>query len=124
LGNITSAEGTSIKVDQSFLIASSVLFDAVYVPDGKRSIEILKEEPDAIHFINEAYKHCKAIAADGKGTDLLYLTAAGIKILSENKNEETHVAYGVLLNRSSNEFIKAIANHRFWDREKTGKVPA
>ncbi len=124
LGNIATAKGKQIKVDQSFLIASSVLFDAVYVPGGKRSIEILKEEPDAIHFINEAYKHCKAIAADGKGTDLLYLTAAGIKILNENKGEETHVAYGILLNRSSKEFIKAIAHHRFWDREKTGKVPA
>jgi len=30
----------------------------------------------------------------------------------------------ILLNRSPKEFIKAIAHHRFWDREKTGKVPA
>jgi catalase len=124
LGTISSAGGTEIKIDQSFLTASSVMFDAVYVPGGERCIEKLKEEPDALHFINEAYKHCKAIAADGKGTDLLYLTAAGKRILDEKKDEKSHVTYGILINRSPEEFIKAIAHHRFWDREKTGKVPA
>jgi len=124
LGFISAANGNRIKVDQSFLTAASVLFDAVYVPDGAKSADLLKDEPDAIQFINEAYKHCKAIAADGKGISLLYLTAAGMKIKSENKADKNHMAYGVLLNRNSKEFIHAIAQHRFWEREKTGNVPA
>ena len=124
LGFISAANGNRIKVDQSFLTAASVLFDAVYVPDGAKSADLLKNEPDAIQFINEAYKHCKAITADSKGTTLLYLTAAGMKIKSENKADKYHMTYGVLLNRNSKEFIHAIAQHRFWEREKTGKVPA
>lgn len=124
LGFIATASGKQIKVDQSFLTAASVLFDAVYVPDGNESNSALKAEPDAIHFINEAYKHCKAIAADGAGADFVYLTAAGVKIQNEDKAAKYNLAAGVLLNGDPNEFIKAIAQHRFWEREKKGKVPA
>lgn len=42
----------------------AALYDAVYVPDGTNSVATLVAELDAIHFLNEAYKHCKAIAAD------------------------------------------------------------
>jgi len=124
LGFIETANGKQIKVDQSFLIAASVLFDAVYVPDGAKSNSLLLNEPDAIHFINEAYKHCKAIAADGAGVDLLGITDAGIKIHTENKADNEHKAYGILLNQNAGEFIKAIAQHRFWERENQGKNPA
>ena len=124
MGFIGTANGKQIKVDQSLLIAASVLFDAVYVPDGAKSITLLKNEPDAIHFINEAYKHCKAIAADGAGVDLLGITDAGVKIHTENKPDTEHMAHGVLINRNANEFINAIAQHRFWQREKSGHVPA
>jgi len=122
LGFIAAENGKQIKVDQSFLTAASVLFDAVYVPDGAKSASLLTDEPDAIDFINEAFKHCKAIAADGAGAYLLDLTAAGTKIRSENKAEKEHMAYGILLNRNSKEFINAIAQHRFWEREKAGNV--
>lgn len=124
LGFIASVKGKQIKVDQSFLTAASVLFDAVYVPDGKQSASVLKGEPDAVHFINEAYKHCKAIAADGAGVDLVNLTAVGIKIQNEDTADKNNLTDGVLINRDSKEFINAIAQHRFWEREKPGKVPA
>lgn len=122
LGFIVAENGMQIKVDQSFLTAASVLFDAVYVPDGTKSAFLLRDEPDSIDFINEAFKHCKAIAAEGAGANLMDLTAAGNKIRSENKAEKEHMAYGILLNRNSKEFINAIAQHRFWEREKTGKM--
>jgi len=124
LGFIAAENGKQIKVDQSFLTAASVLFDAVYVPDGAKSASLLTDEPDAIDFINEAFKHCKAIAADGAGVYFLDLTAAGTKIRKENKAEKEHMAYGILLNRNSKEFINAIANHRFWEREKAVNVLA
>ena len=124
LGFIGSEKGKQIKVDQSFLMAASVLFDAVYVPGGKASATALKQEPDAIHFINEAYKHCKAIAADGAGAEVLYESAVGTKIQMNGKSDKSNAANGVVLDRSPKEFIGAIAQHRFWEREKPGKVPA
>ena len=31
----------------------------------------MTEEPDAIEFVNEAFRHCKAIAARGEGVNFL-----------------------------------------------------
>lgn len=117
LGIIASAKGKQINVDQSLLTAASVLFDAVYVPGGQKSVAALQKEPNAIHFINEAYKHCKVIAADGEGTKLLFITNACIKNNNTDKSDKNYMANGVLLNHNPKEFIKAIAQHRFWERE-------
>ncbi|MBW8332939.1 MAG: catalase [Prolixibacteraceae bacterium] len=124
LGFIVSENGKQIKVDQSFLTAASVVFDAVYVPDGAKSAAALKDEADAIHFINEAYKHCKAIAASGAGVEFIDATDVRYKPSGENKADKNPDTNGVLINRDVKEFINAIAQHRFWEREKTGKVPA
>lgn len=124
VGMIKTAGGKEVKAEKSFLTAASVLFDAVYVPSGIDSVMKLKDIPKALHFINEAYTHCKAIAANGDGIDLLKETAAGQKETEgENKNEES-LTQGVILDQEPKAFINAIAQHRFWDREMKGKVPA
>lgn len=125
LGFIKGSKGKEIKVNHSFLTAASVLFDAVYVPGGGKSIEALIFEADPIHFINEAYRHCKAIAASNEGEDLLKATALASKLKSgqESKLE----AEGVLIQPADklvHSFVKAISQHRFWERELKGKVPA
>ncbi len=58
----------SFEVPKSFLTTASVFYDAVYVPGGINSVATLEAEPDAIHFLNEAFKHCKAIAADSSAS--------------------------------------------------------
>ena len=124
MGNIKGDKGTAIKVDQSFLIAASVLFDAVYVPGGAKSVATLKEIADAVHFINEAYKHCKAIAADGEGVQLLEQSYIGNKYGADNFSGKDLAADGVIIDKAPKDFIKAIAQHRFWEREQLHKVPA
>ena len=124
LGFIETINGKHLKADQSFLTSASVLFDAVYVADGAKSAAILQGEPDAVHFVNEAYKHCKAIAANGAGAKLIEISAAGVKLKSEGKSSEKSSEAGILINSNPKEFIKAISQHRFWEREKPGKVPA
>jgi catalase len=124
LGFITATNGTQIKVDKSFITTASVLFDAVYIADGAKSAALLQEEPDAVHFVNEAYKHCKAIAANGAGAKLIEISAVGVKLQNEGQKGEKITEAGVLTDCIPNDFIKAIAQHRFWEREKPGKVPA
>ncbi len=123
LGFINSSKGKKVKVDQSFLTAASVVFDAVYVADGEKSVAALQAEPDAVHFINEAYKHCKAIAGDGAGAEFILTTEVGKKMKGSKSEKENQLA-GVVLDRNPKDFIKAIAQHRFWEREKSSKVPA
>ncbi len=109
-GFIKDDKGTAIKVDMSFLTAASVIFDAVYVPAGSKA---LLTNADAIHFINESYRHCKAIAADD--TELIGETYVAKKTKTP----------GIVIGKNiAKEFIHSIAQHRFWEREKNDKVPA
>lgn len=127
LGYIVSEMNEEIKVDKSFLTAASVLFDAVYVPGGTNSVAAIEAEPDAIHFLNEAFKHCKAIAADADALSVLKSTYFGAKI-PEEYQKTSEMLEGVLISAHTDElasqFINAIAMHRFWKREKRDKVPA
>ena len=85
LDEITTDKEASIKVDKNFLTVSSVLYDAVYVPGGKKSIAALSNEADAISFINQAYNHCKAIAVDTDAEALIEKTSIG-ELLKNSKS--------------------------------------
>lgn len=117
LGRITSETGTELKVNETLLTAASVLFDAVFVSGGSKSAATLLEEPSAVEFVDEAFKHCKAIAAHGEGAELLKASNRIRKELSK----ETLPFLGVLIDKSPQEFVSAIAQHRFWEREKKDK---
>ncbi|KAA5537487.1 catalase [Taibaiella lutea] len=126
-GYILSANDTEIPVHQSFLTAASVLYDAVYLPGGTNSVASVEAEADAIHFLNEAFKHCKAIAADEGAVQVLEATYF-FKKLPDEFSEDTVLKEGLIVSNDSAKladlFVKAIAQHRFWDREKPRKVPA
>lgn len=130
LGQLKGNNGEEVKIDFSFLTSASVLFDAVYIPGGERSIEALKGVPKALHFINEAFKHCKAIAATGTAVDLLQVTYLADKLKEANRKGAVVVDEGVVISRDAPpakviaEFIKAIAQHRHWSREQHDHVPA
>jgi catalase len=123
LGTLTGASGEAVKADFSFLTGASVLFDAVYVPGGDASIAALKAEDEAINFLNEAYKHCKAIAASGTGVELL--EGAGLVNPSDGgaAGEQPGSLPGIIISRDTGsaslevKFIEAIARHRHWERE-------
>ena len=81
-------EGGVTEAMKTFANSSSVLFDAVYVPGGKESIEMLKEIPDALRFIDEAYKHGKAIAAGSEGVELVKETRTGKLVTDADAAEQ------------------------------------
>ena len=126
-GQVIAEDDTVIPVDQSFLTAASVFYDGVYVPGGSNSAATLEAEPDAVHFLNEAYKHCKAIAAHTGALQVLEATYFRKK-LPADKNEDTVLTEGVVIGDDTRKiaakFIAAVAQHRFWEREKPRKVPA
>lgn len=127
LGAIVASDDTPVAVDESFLTAASVLYDAVYVPGGTNSVATLEAEANAVHFLNEAFKHCKAIAADNQAIQVLEATYF-YKKLPEDYSEESVLVEGVVMGENGAAlaplFVKAIAQHRFWNREKPRLVPA
>ncbi|HSF34137.1 MAG TPA: catalase, partial [Candidatus Tectomicrobia bacterium] len=132
LGALRGANGDEAHIDFSLLTASSVMFDAVYVPGGAQSVAALKAEATALHFVNEAYKHCKTIAVTGAGIDLLRACYLGMDTLPEPSaaGNGMSVEEGVIIGRDEQtdtvaaEFIHAIAQHRHWSREMKAQVPA
>lgn len=127
LGEFKNAEGKNIKADETFFNSSSVLFDAIFIPGGAKSVDALRNTPEATLFINEAYRHCKAIAAVGEAVDLLHDTSAGDKI--KNDDENKLMSQGIITtktysSKTASDFVKAISQHRFWEREEMSKLPA
>lgn len=136
LGNVKTAGGRTIPVDFTLQNMPSVMFDAVLVPAGAQSAEALALDGDAVHYVLEAFKHCKAICALGEGVGLL--RSLGITL------EEGSAIPGVIVSdagkasrftspqgnevtpamQAAQDFVKAIGRHRFWDRPGITGVPA
>jgi catalase len=116
LGYVKGSEGREFLIDFSLLTASSVLFDAVYVPGGEASVRALAAERDAVEFVTEAYRHCKAIAATGEGAQLL-AACPGIPT-TDGDDADPAVVVGDNGRTGSvvKRFIDAIAQHRNWTR--------
>ncbi|MDQ6892106.1 MAG: catalase [Acidobacteriota bacterium] len=128
LGYLTGADGSDIFVEFSLLTASSVLFDAVYVPGGASSIEALAGERDTLEFLSDAFRHCKTIGATGEGIDLL---RAAIPGLPAGKPDTSAKGNGNGNGNASREgvvtapdagtdflrnFLAGVAMHRHWTR--------
>lgn len=110
-GSVNSDDGISQKVDAAILTTESVLYDAVYIPGGKASVKALLEEVKFIKFVTEAFKHCKAIAVDEEGEELIKNS-----FFKDYQKDEA-----VFVNKEPQAFIDAIAKHRNWKREKISK---
>jgi catalase len=66
-GEISSATGTSVMADHHFEGQRSTLFDALFIAPGSGSAEKLRKNGRVIHWVREAFGHCKAIGALGEG---------------------------------------------------------
>jgi catalase len=132
LGPVTSAAGGEVQADMSLLTTGSVLFDAVFVPGGRGSVEQLKQDGDALHFLAEAFKHCKAIGATGEGIELLAaawlpgvtLAAQGVAGPPASDRGVVTAAGASDLGAFAQAFAQAIAQHRHWQRTEKARVPA
>ena len=113
-GKVTCDDGMEHRVDAAIMTTESVLFDAVYIPGGNKSIEALLKKKKFIKFVNEAFKHCKAIAVDNEGEQILK------ECLFESYKDDS----AILVNSAPKKFVEAIGKHRNWERmEKAADIP-
>ncbi|MCD2421807.1 catalase [Niabella pedocola] len=123
-GSVIAEDETLVPVNQSFLTAASVLYDAVFLPGGTNSVATLAADPDAIHFLNEAYRHCKAIAVDAQADQVIQQTYFAKKMNVPTGDTSEGMLISGDMERLIEGFITDIKQHRFWDREAMRKVPA
>lgn len=113
VGKLTFDDGSTTEIQHSYLTEASVCYDSFFTPEGKQ-VKDLAKNPDYIHFLNEGYRHCKAISF-AKGAEELAKKAFIEKdaaVIFESK-DDLH-----------KDFIAAMKKHRLWEREKPRKVPA
>lgn len=125
-GMLTSADGQEVEADMSHVTTASVVFDAVFVPGGQESIAAQMEQGDALHFVQEAFKHGKPVGATGEGVELLREVRLPGIVLSDGATTSDK---GVVTMRDGTDgfaerFVEAVAQHRHFDREMTKQVPA
>lgn len=107
LGNVHSQDGTTIKVDQTFLTTDPTLFDSIYVVGG-RSKQQHKFDANIKEFVNSQYKHYKPIGVATTGQK--YISAS-------DQNNLAGVVFASKTRSFKEEFVQAIAKHRFWNRK-------
>ncbi|ORB56555.1 catalase HPII [Mycobacteroides saopaulense] len=123
-GGVLNGEfGGELAVDRAMTTMASVLYDAVIVPSGVESVGRLARNGYAVHFVSEAYKHLKPVAAFGAGLDLLRATAVVETLATTTEVVEDG---GVVTTGAEDEglpaefvavFAAALGRHRAWDRE-------
>ncbi len=133
IGVHKSADGKELEAGKNYFTAASVMYDAVYVCGGMQSSKTQKTHGDTLHFINEAFKHAKTIAAANEGVDVLLSTSVkDIATAGTETQGNVITELGVVTVRNTTditdftrEFVKAISQHRHWARKpQKDMVPA
>ena len=140
LGTLRDRRRADARSTTASSTTASVLFDAVFVPGGAESVAALADDRDALDFVAEAFRHCKAIGAVGEGAQLLRAIPGAIASTGNGNGGESLEAEGVIVLETQRErkgkradakgalagftraFIQAIAAHRHWERMRKNRV--
>ncbi|WP_304452971.1 catalase [Nocardiopsis sp. YSL2] len=126
-GAVRTGDGGALSVDRAYTTVSSVLYDAVAVVGGPECAVALAGDGTARHFVLEAYKHHKPLAAIGAGGSL-FTTPPLPEGVAGPVTDETRSTMGVVRSGRAGddlitEFARLIGAHRFWARP-TSTIPA
>ncbi|TVY89553.1 Catalase [Lachnellula willkommii] len=92
---VPSAGGKkSVAPDHHFEGMRSTMFDSIYIPGGEH-VAALQKQGRVVHWVREAFGHCKAIGATGEAVKLVQ-TACGIEGMAFSTSAEVVDSYGVV----------------------------
>jgi catalase len=130
--------GTGVTADHHLEGMRSTLFDSVFVPGGAQSVETLRKNGRAVHWIREAFGHLKAIGATGEAVELVKY-ACDLPGMEFSASGETVESYGVVtaaqvspqsfkeaiqMAKGAKDFVDAytfaISQHKNFERETQG----
>jgi catalase len=124
LGEIKSSDGHKVMATKTYQTTASVLYDGVFVPGGD-NVEQMHKLGDAIHFIQECYRHYKPVGGTAEANDLIRVCIFDdIKVSEKGVKEDKGVVTTIDPTQEFlDKFEKAIAMHRHYVRKKE-LVPA
>ena len=106
LGTVTGSDGTKLKVDQTFMIASPYLVDSLYVVGGSSKNQAMFNQ-DVTNFVQTAYTHYKPIGV---------ATTGRTYVQASKGNNLAGVVFAANNSDFGKDFVEAIAEQRFWNR--------
>ena len=114
LAPVKTDKGDALTPKHSLTSTASVCFDALFIGAGEEAAKELmnaENKHKVLHFINEAYQHCKAIYF-GEGTEVIYKSSN----VAVKKHEDPAIVNWEDSD-PDHKFTEAIANHRVWELE-------
>ena len=124
-GMVTADDGRQLEAAQDYRTAAPVLYDAAYVPGGKKQKTAQEAMIGVKQFLTEMFLHFKPIGAAGEGVELLGMIKP-VNAVAQPEGFGSALAnrYGVVtanpvgdVNAFCAEFVNAIAAHRYWGRQ-------
>jgi catalase len=130
-GGKLSDKSEAVKINQTYLTTASVVYDSIIVVNGKDSVDKQLENGDSLHFLNEAYKHCKPIALIGDALELLGKTPMSELPFKRTGGDHPGIQEinGVVFSEELDQdfwniYFDIVAQHRHWARQLKERVPA
>ncbi|MGQ2965518.1 catalase [Methylophilus sp.] len=87
LGKIETSEGDLLNAEATLETMPGVLFDAMAIADGERSVTRLASDAHTIEFLRDQYRHCKPILVPATASSLL--ARAGIETTLADGSQDT-----------------------------------
>lgn len=131
-------QGKGVRPDHHLEGFRSTMVDAVFVPGGRESIDTLKKNGRALHWVREAFGHLKTVGGTGEGVELLQMAfqlpgvqlssgsevveSYGVVTLAQAKPESFSDAFKIAASGVSfgEKFFYSISQHRNFARELDG----
>ncbi|KAF1935383.1 catalase [Clathrospora elynae] len=116
----------------------STMYDSVFVPGGAKSIETLRKNGRAVHWVREAFGHLKAIGATGEGVTFVkqavdlpgmeFSTAGDVVesygVVTASQAQPESFKEAVQMAKGAKDFLSAylfsISQHKNYARETAG----
>ena len=112
LGKVKAAKGAAIEIEATLETMPSPMWDAVAID---ASADALAKVGPAVEFVKEQFRHCKSILMLGAAPALL--AAAGIDAPADSGFIDA-AADGLSATAAADAFMKAIGQHKHYEREK------
>ena len=111
IGGVTTAGGKLVPADHKVEGGPSVLFDAVAIIPSREGGAKLSTQAEAVNFLRDAFGHLKVIAYTPTAAPLL------VKAGMPEANPDNDAGMISLDGSTPEDFVKAAAAGRIWDRE-------
>jgi catalase len=116
LDTVQGERNGTLDVEVSMETAPSVVWDAVIVPGGDGSTELLGSNGHALEFLKDQYRHCKPMMLNGGAGTLL--SKAGIPAtLASGEADPGLLQFADEDEAAITAFIDALCKHRHFERE-------